>query len=294
LTGQDSVDLASVFGNSIIIPTNVANGTTLPLQLQATDIEGNVSQVAAIDILVECDDNIPVINLLITDPALNAAGLVEVIQGQELFITGGVITDDDELDSLFIYFVDGNTETLLVEEDISGNTTANLATLFGDISVPIPTTTRVGDSYEIVVLATDISGNESVAYIADILITRNAPPQILVANTYINDIETNFSLTNANAIPAGSTVRVEGKIEEDVALEYYKITWGIEGQEETIVDLNQIDLEDELPFNFTNPIAENDFTTDENARIGTRYVLTFFVKDTLNGEVQLKYTFVIE
>jgi hypothetical protein len=291
--GADSVDLASVFGNLLIIPANVDNGTTLPLQLQATDIEGNVSRIAAINILVKCDDAIPIINSLITDP-LNVDGLIEVIQGERLFIIGGEVIDDDELDSIFIYFVNGNTEIILLEQDISGSSTVNLANVFGDIGVPIPSTARVGSRYEIVVLATDISGNESEAYVADILITRNAPPQILVANTYINDVETNFSLTTSNSISAGSIIRVEGKVEEDVALEYYRITWGIEGQEETIVDLNRIDLEDELPFNFINPASENQFTTGTNARVGTRYILTFFVKDTLNLEVQLRYVFVIE
>lgn len=298
LTGQDSVDLSAVFGNSLIIPSNVPNGTTLPLQLQATDIEGNVSRIAAINILIECDDVAPTINSLITDPALVATGevtgLIEVIQGEELFIIGGEIVDEEELDSLFIYFINRNEEIILVQEDVSGNSTIDLATLFGNIAVPIPSFTRVGERYKIVVMATDISGNESEAYIADILITRNAPPQILVANTYIDDIETNFSLTAPNRLVAGSTVRVEGKIEEDVALEYYRITWGIEGQEELVVDLNQTDLEDNLPFNFINPIAENEFRTDENARIGTRYVLTLFVKDTLNEEVRLQYIFVIQ
>jgi hypothetical protein len=293
LTGQDSVDLTAVFGNALIIPTNVDNGTTLPLQLQATDTEGNVSRIAAINILVKCDDAIPIINSLITDP-LNVAGLIEVIQGERLFITGGQVTDDEGLDSIFIYFVNGNTETILLEQDISGSTSVNLANVFGDIGVPIPSTARVGNRYKIVALATDISGNESVAYVATILITRNAPPQILVANTYIDDVETNFSLTTPNSLSAGSTVRVEGKVEEDVALEYYRITWGVEGQELTIVDFDQTILENNLPFNFANPISENEFTTETNARAGTRYILTFFVKDTLNAEVRLRYVFVIQ
>lgn len=294
LTGQDSVDLSSAFSNSIIVPTNVANGTTIPLQFQATDIEGNISRSVTINILIECDDELPVINSLTTNLTLTNSGLVEVIQGQKLFITDGKITDDDEIDSVFIYFVDKNNELLLKAQKVeSGNSTISLAAIFGNIAVPIPSTARVGSTYEIVVVATDVSGNESVAYIVKILITRNASPQILIASTYVNSEEVNFSFASLNAIPAGAKVRVEGKVEEDVALEYYRVTWGTEGKEETIVDLNQSDLENNLPFNIASPISRNEFVVDENARSGTRYILTFFVKDLLNPEVRLRYTFII-
>ncbi len=294
LTGQASVDLSSVFGNALIIPANVINGTSIPLQLQATDTEGNVSNIASLDILVECDDAIPTVDVLVTNPATNADGLIEVIQGEELFIVDGQITDNEQLDSIFIYFVDGSTETIILEESINGNSTINIRSLFGNIAVPIPSNAAVGSSYQIVVLVKDTAGNESVAYIANILITRNAPPQILVANTYVNNIERNFSLTSPNQIPAGAVIRVEGKVEEDVALEYYRITWGVEGSEETIVNFNSTILQNNIPFNIANPISENEFLTNENVRAGTRYVLTFFVKDTLNAEVRLRYIFVIQ
>ena len=297
LGGVQSIDLASIFEGLIQIPSDVPNGTTINLTFKVTDDKQNSSS-ATLSFLIDCDDTRPIVNSIITnlDQNINEQNEIEVIQGQELFIIDGQITDNDALDSLFIYFIEGNTETIILEEKIEGNN-FNLANAFGDIAVPIPSNNRIDNRYKISVVATDTSANQSVAFISDILITRNNPPDIDLGLNYIDNNPTTFS-TNSRVptpIPAGSSIRTETKIVEDVALDNFKITWAEEGGEEIIVtDLNQNDLEGVLIINITQQLTRGLLKTRENAREGTRYILNIYARDTFQQENQITYYFIVQ
>ncbi len=286
LSGVPSVNLREVFGSSIVVPNTIPNGQTIKLIFTVTDTDDNVGS-DTLFFLIDCDDQNPVIESIITNlnDQIDEEGQIEVIEGQELFIERGEIRDRlGILKDVSIYF-DGSTVPLRTW-DINQES-INLSNLDGfPFRIPIPSTASVGTLYNIEIRATDVAGNIPDIYTLIIEIKDNDNPSIGVLGTLVDGNPTSFS-TNRNssvAVSAGLTIRFIGRIFEDVALENYRITWGVEGNEQVVIE------EDNL---ISNVPIDREFEIDENARAGTYYVLTIYARDTFDQESQVKYYFIV-
>jgi hypothetical protein len=118
-----------------------------------------------------------------------------------------------------------------------------------------------------------------------------------VANTYVDNVEVRLrpiaSISTGgdiilNQIGRGQVLQIEGKIEEDRALEYVRIAWGPTGQETQIVDLKGTDIT--LPFDFADARSINRFRVPDTRNVDT-YTLIIRVKDLKNAEVVIRYVF---
>ena len=292
LNGESLVELSSLFSglNAIKIPSTVPNGTTIELVFRVTDQVGNEGR-ASLFFFINCDDQSPLISNIITnlDENINDQEMIEIIQGQELFIIGGEIRDRlGEIKDVSIYF---NGSVTPLKTWWIGEEFVNLVSLDSiPLLIPIPSTAIVGRIYQIEIKATDFANNTPATYIIRIEIKDNEDPSINITGTEVNGVRTTFS-SNSNsplAIPAGGAVRIFGKILEDVDLENYRITWGIEGNEQVVVEENN------PPNDIVLEVVTNSLLrVGENVRIGTRYVLTIYARDTFNQEIQVRYYFVV-
>ncbi|AFM05662.1 hypothetical protein Fleli_3333 [Bernardetia litoralis DSM 6794] len=293
----NSVDLQDFFDDNLTIPTNVPNGNLI-LKLIAIDIEGHEYSVTD-TILVDCDRIHPDIIELTTNRS-SSNNEIQVIQGQELFITGGLVTDNQELDSIFIYLDDDSdsatptsTDTLIARK-IDG-LSFNLTEL-DSISV-LPLVPRLGIGfYKIRMEVVDAVGNRTTQ-IFNIRININLPPTPTVNNIYIDNIEfEDFRASNSNTpipILAASIIEILIKIEEDVALLNYKITWKVDGSTREPSLIQENNNINRLPFNTTREDAAIIRVDDYTPNVGTRYVLTVAATDTFNQTTQVTYYFIV-
>ena len=285
-----SIGLDTLFDgiDAIKIPNEASNGTTINLVITVKDNVGNEG-IATISFKVDCDDQSPIIERIDTNLPLNSlTNRVDVIQGQNLFINGGLVRDRlGNLKDLSVYF---NTSTLTNSLKTWWINRESIELISLDsipFPIPIPSTATVGTIYDIRVVATDFGGNNPDIDTIKIEIRQNEFPTISTTATEVNGIGRYFR-SNRNApliISTGSTIRFIGKIREDVELENYRITWGIEGDEQVIIEEN---------------ISSNDipidrfFETNQNARVGTRYVLTIYARDTFQQVLEVKYYFIVQ
>jgi len=293
-SGIDSVSLRGFFGNDLRIPDNVADREELDLTITATDIDGNIS-TKTVKIIVDCDDQIPTIEILQTAPQLNSDNEVSVIRGEEFIVTSAKIRDDRFIQDFFVLFNerDAAKDTVL-NQVINIADSVDIESILGEIAVRIPEDALIGSKYDFVMLATDTSQNISEPLLVEITVAQDQAPRIIVSNTLIDNLDTLLTkgITGQNPIKAGQKLRIEGKVEDDLGLEYYRIFWGIEGQEARIVDLDGTGLN--LPFNFADTRSENEFIVPQDARLGNVYKLSIKVKDLRNEEIETVFRFIIE
>ncbi|WP_338813036.1 hypothetical protein V9L05_16990 [Bernardetia sp. Wsw4-3y2] len=285
----DSVNLATVFGNELVF-LDVPNDSLLTLIITAEDFENNVRSVS-INFTMNCDTQSPIIEKIKVNRPFNEIGEIEVIQGQKLFITGGIVRDSlGTLKDVYVYF--NNDPTPLISGENINNPIFNLVGN-DSVFVPIPSNAQNQDTYTIKVEATDVAGNAPTTreFIIDIL--PNEAPDIELGLNYINDEPSIFN-SNPNNPPttlsAGATIRTETKIIEDVALDSYNVSWKRNNIEIDGVNLDAGDLVNRLVISISN----NRFLVDQNDRIGTRYTLTISATDTFNQTTQITYYFIVE
>lgn len=292
--GIDSVSLRGFFGSDLRIPDNVVDREELDLTLMATDIDGNIS-TKIVKIIVDCDDQIPTVAVLQTAPELNSSNQVSVIRGEEFIVTSAQIKDNRFIQDLFVLFNerDAAKDTVL-NQSINIADSINIEDILGEIAVRIPEDALIGSKYDFVMFATDTSQNISEPLRIEITVAQDQAPRIIVSNTLIDNLDTLLTkgITGRNPIKAGQELRIEGKVEDDLGLEYYRVFWGIEGQEVRVVDLDGTGIS--LPFNFADVRSVNEFIVPQDARIGEIYKLSIKVKDLRNEEIETVFRFIVE
>ena len=293
-SGIDSVSLRGFFGSDLRIPADVADREDLDLTITATDIDGNTS-TKTVKIIVDCDDQIPTVEILQTAPEINSSNEVSIIRGEEFILTSAKIRDNRFIKDFFVLFNerDAAKDTVL-NQSINVADSVAIENILGEVAVRIPEDALIGSKYDFVLLATDTSQNVSEPLLVEITVAQDQAPRIIVSNTLIDNLDTLLTkgLMARNPIKAGQELRIEGKVEDDLGLSYYRIFWGIEGQEVRIVDLDGTGLS--LPFNFADIRSINEFTIPQAARLGDIYKLSIKVKDLRNEEIETVFRFVVE
>lgn len=294
------VSLDGVFDIGLIFPDR-PNNERFFLILTATDTEDN-SRVIEIPFAINCDTENPIIESIDTnlDANRNENDFIEVIQGQDFFITTGNITDDQSLDKIFIYLhnIENNTTSLITEEQMNG-VSFDLNTL-NNIIIPIPPTATTGEnSYEIRVETTDAVGNRSDIFVIKLDIRPNNPPKLTDvtlhdSNSIGNDIITVSDSSNL-PLPVSSTFvfNLRGRISDDLSLDSYEIVWKKQGSNDVITRIGGSVTG--LDVNFS-PTENVEFEIPQNAIIRDIYILTISATDTFvsNPTVSINYYFIVE
>ncbi|MCC5944391.1 MAG: DUF4625 domain-containing protein [Bernardetiaceae bacterium] len=289
------INLEGIFDGALRIPNNIANGTDIPLILRAVDRDGNEGSQTLI-IRVECDDEAPQIRIIRTSPPLNEDREVRIVQGGKFSLLETEISDNQFLDRLFIRFGRDN-EALeeILNLELNTSETVNLEELLGEpFSITIPEEARPGDVYILSLRARDSAQNVSSAQRIRINVMPDLPPVILISNLLINGQERTYVPEQVKPLSPNSSVRIEGKIEEDVSFEYIRIAWGRRGALADVVNLNEADLEGKTPFNLADPASQNVFRVPQDATAGQIYELQIKAKDLRNPEVSKTLLFRVE
>ena len=247
-------------------------------------------------LLVDCDRILPVINSITTTPTLNTSNsTVEVIEGQELFITDGLITDINGLvRSISVYFNGSNTpfKTWSVNnESVKMDTLLDMPLL-----IPIPSNAANQDTYTFKIEATDLANNKATKeFIIDII--PNQPPNLLelrfaLASNFNDVIEFSSNPNAPVSISPDTPYRLINRITDDLLLESYEVNWGI--QDQTPITTQGRDNLNTLAVFFSSEQEDFTFSTEENSRIGTRYTLSIYARDILGLESQITYYFIVQ
>jgi hypothetical protein len=283
-----------LFRNDIRLPTDIEDNTTLQLSISVTDLAGNINQ-KSFTFFVNCDDKPPIIQIDSTRPSINAESEAGVIEGTEFRILQGKISDNRHLKDFSITFNPLNAlkrDTIFSRRAIKTGGPLELKSLLTNTVFKLPTTSKAGDVYEVLLNLSDTSGNSAPVRRILLNVLKDELPSIFVTNTYLDNQEF-VVLSGNNPIKAGQTLKIEGKIEEDNKLDYIRINWGQRGQLQEQVRLNAAQLIT-LPFDFSDPQSKKTFKVPETAASGAIYELEIRVKDSKNDEVVRKYVFVIQ
>ncbi|WP_027001938.1 hypothetical protein [Hugenholtzia roseola] len=303
--GLDSISLSDLFNDRIIIPDVVENGTTLQLRIQATDTDGNLSEPLLFDILVDCDDTAPILEINETLPALGSDNTANVVEGTSFFITDAVANDVGTLDSLFIFFGKIDATPVLIESralDVPEDTSLDLQTLFDEeqIEIPLPENARVGERYRLTLSLKDEGGNFSDPYHIILIVTKDQPPVIALSNIFIQFqsqiIQNIEEFDQEIEMRSNQQARIEGKLLDDLGIAQVQIDWGVVGNQERIVNLEEADLliGDELPqiIDFSNANITKVFTPESSPTGATQnYLLTLTVTDSKGQVTRQSYRF---
>jgi hypothetical protein len=296
----DTIRLANLFDNDIRIPSTIANGRTLQLTVTALDGEGNQSTAQRVNFVVNCDDQAPNFAVVRTSPQIAPNREVGVIEGSNFRFLDATATDDSGLGLLTITFNQVNqTRNTVFQRNLNGTKSIDIDSLLAlsPNLFQLPANALSGAIYELVVTVRDQAGNTIQPFQILITVIRDEPPFVFVANTYVDNVEVRLrpiaSISTGgdiilNQIGRGQVLQIEGKIEEDRALEYVRIAWGPTGQETQIVDLKGTDIT--LPFDFADARSINRFRVPDTRNVDT-YTLIIRVKDLKNAEVVIRYVF---
>ncbi|WP_338766855.1 hypothetical protein WAF17_04655 [Bernardetia sp. ABR2-2B] len=304
--------------NPIVVPSQgnppnnnfIANNTQLELVIVATDINGQ-SASKAIPFMIDCDDQSPIIQSIITNPPLNETNgdSVKVIQGQELFITGGIVSDKREttsiendglLKNISVYF---NNEDAPFKTWFINSDTINLKNLDSiPLAIPIPPNPQTTDNYSFTVEATDFAGNEPTRETIRIKIIENEPPNLSSVQFTFGDADIIRNFSNnpreEESISVDITYRLVKGITDESGLSNYIATWQREQEAPiTIGELSNINSND---IQFVSSGNDDAFTkqyvpfaVEEGTRVGTRYTLTIQAEDTSGKFIEQTYYFIV-
>lgn len=292
LIGSEEVRFDDLFARDLRIPATVADNARLSLVVTITD-QSNNSINRTFSLLLSCDDEAPQIRVQTTAPQINAVQEANVIEGDPFRILTGSITDNRRLGRLAITFNPINARRDTVFRTNLTGTTAQLANLLNNQRFQPPAGAVAGSVYEINLFATDSAGNNAQPFRMVLNITKDEPPQVVLAEARIRGELTTLSLTQPNVLPIGAELIFFGKVLEDRALEYIQIFWGPAQRPERVVNLTAQQLTS-LPFDLSDPNSVNRFLITEQATAaGREFILQFRVKDTRNPEVVQTYRFVV-
>ncbi|WP_375560683.1 Ig-like domain repeat protein [Bernardetia sp. OM2101] len=293
----DTVNLDGVFDTRLIFP-NRPNNERFFLILTATDTENNTREIE-IPFVINCDTEIPIIESIDTNikgSITQNGDSINVIQGQELFITGGLITDRlGTLDRLIIYLED-RTEGEIVNDTLFSEVISGESYTISD-NIPVfsfRSTPRIGkEFYSLKIKAIDAAGNESDIRDIKLFIAENLPPNFselafTLASNF--DFQRTFSddQNRPMVISAATNYRLINRLKDDLLLDSYEINWGIENQ--TPITTKTENNVNALDVSFS--ANQEDFTfSAEGNNAGTIYTLTIYAIDILDKESEITYYF---
>jgi len=295
LNGQDSIDINALLHSDVRIPQSIPDGKKIALNLFCVDTDGNLSK-KTLYIYVDCDDIKPVLTLNETYPKFDA-GRVTVIQGTDFVIEDALASDNRYLKDVTIIFNKrGAAKDTVFHQPIEKALEADLTALFGKIAITMPAAASPGDRYDFFMFVRDSANLTSDVFYLEMITGRDEPPLILLTNTQKNDLEQDWTTTSNNIVASGDRLRIDGKILEDVALDYLKITWGTINDQKLVVDLDSTELLGRLPFNLADPISKNTFDIADKIVTPSNnlYKLTIETKDKKNEAVKKVYTFRVQ
>jgi hypothetical protein len=287
----DSVTFSDIFQDFVRIPPDTPDSTLLTLEISAVDTFKNTT-TQTFDILVACDDRPPTFSIAQSRPIISQNNRVKVTQGGTLSISEMFVLENDKLKYTTIYY-NKNTEALteLVFIDLSSTSGDVLLNDFTTLDFEIPFTDKPGEIREITFVATDINGNQSELYKVYIDIIIDAPPVLILTNTYINNVETAFSEVNYVPVKAGDVLSFAGKVEELNKLDLLEMYW----YEESLLPNISVSATSfiSLPLNLTDYFNADTFTMPTNAFQDTNYLLIIRVVDSKGQETLKKYLFTV-
>ncbi len=285
----DSLSVGDSFGNQVLVPPGIDNGTLLELTVFAIDTFNNRTE-ARFNIRVDCDDRPPVIFVGSTSPQADN-GRVQVVQGMDFRINNAVVTDDRLVANVKVYYNLLGANPVLRHEISPGTASVNLHEAV-DLVFPIPVETPIGQIFELTILATDSEGNTSLPFIITVTVVEDGPPVIVVTNTYINGIDTPLSPGTLNRIARRQSFTLDGKVEEQLALTLFRLAWGPESEvNQGRGQISEFREFESLPLNLIDYFSANSFIVPPTAVIGSVYVLDIRAVDSRNQTTTLRYRF---
>ncbi len=296
---QKEINFATVIGSELKVPASAQNGSTLTLELIVRDGAGNQDS-RQIKFKVDCDDQAPLIEITRTSPAFSTVGTsreVRVVEGASFQVLDGKITDERGIKRLTVtmgLLNIPNPDVLLNRNDFASAQNVVFQTAVrGTRAERINfLSASAGQTYELLMITEDVSGNTSVPYRILISILKDELPNILITDFYLDNISTRVT-AGENPIRAGQVLRIEGKIIEDFRLQELKIYWGVRNSPATLVNLSANNLTN-LPFDFSSSGSRNVFPVPTDATAGTIYELKIEVKDNKNPTEIQRYFFKVQ
>jgi hypothetical protein len=286
-----SVNLNGLFGRDLRLPESVQDNSRLVLTLSATDANNNTASVT-FNVLINCDDQPPIIEILRTQPQINAQRETRIIEGTSFSILEGTLQDNRRLSRLNITF---NRASDLLRDTVfraNFNTAGpvQLGTLLAAQRFALPPDAIPGQVFELVLFATDSAGNSAPPFRIQLNVTKDEPPLILLAEVRINGVLTELRENAEVLLPSASFVEIAGKIQDDLALEFVEILWGPRGNEGVLARLGAAQLQN-LPFDFLQTGSVSRFEIPAGTPPDSSYSLIIRAKDTKNPIVERRYFF---
>jgi hypothetical protein len=313
-TENDSVYIATIFGEfGVTIPSQIAGvdveSETLLFTVIATDTFNNKSTSTSIPIVVNCDTEIPTIQVLKTTPVLNSNLVFDIPVGGSFSIDSIRFTDISGLGDIALDLRKGSlsviaqnigipagvVDTTFVDESsfqfIGGTNTGDLFSIIGNI-------------YTLTITATDL---ESPANVATIRITLNtvedASPTIEVVDLLINPdnqvIDTIFInvsdggifnatdvIVRAEAIPVVSYLIASGKVQDDIGISSIEFIW--ERPDNTNESFTPIVENTPTVVQLDDLVPADLFTFPRD--VDGVYLFTIKITDTINNITEVSYT----
>ncbi len=234
------IKLDTFFKNNLVIPPGAKDGEVLTMTFYAYDtaIDNRVTAEnpfsgnrveRSFKILVQCDDQPPVIEVLAVLPRFVAPKEVSLVEGGTLRITNAKVSDNKGLSKIWVAFNregrDVNIVDSLIIRDFS--TSVNLSASGLRSVFDVPPTARPGDIFNLSYFAQDSAGNFAEPYVIKISIIENQPPTIQITDTYVNGIPRAFSTSASLPLPvsASDVIRFDGKVDDDYLLSSVSAIW---------------------------------------------------------------------
>ncbi len=270
----DSLELSEFFGSSVLIPSDVVNGTALTLTIFAIDtFQNRVEQDFIINIA--CDDVLPEIVFVQATPELNTENFTNVAQGGRFSIDSVLVSDNEFLKEATVFF-NSQGEALSELYTVSLNTTSavDLADSV-NLVFEIPDDAPIGQTRDISFIVTDSVGNSSPLTVVSYSVVEDLPPLVLITNTYIDLQERSWDINQPTTVQPGVSISFDGKVEELNALSNVVVEWGPEGNQQVVANITEFNS---LPYNLAFIFEDVTLRIPNNAE--GLYRLTISATDT--------------
>lgn len=287
----ESLRLEQVFRDLIRVPNDLANGSIVNFTLVAIDSFQNRTSTS-FQLLVECDDQRPTLRLAGTEPATTADGRINLVSGGLFRITNVQAADNQALRRARVFANRAGEQPELLRTielpAVSGpvNLFAQEPLQFNFPAVQFPP----GSIYEVSIEAEDQQGLRSETLRLTVNIIENRPPLITVAAVFLNEQATSLAVQPVRVGP-GVRIRVEGKIEEELALARVRIYWGLSRGvpfPDLLADVREFNS---LPVNLSELLITERLVIPGGVAPGTRYELVIEAEDSLGQTDVLRLLF---
>ncbi|MCS7005367.1 MAG: hypothetical protein NZM38_08575 [Cytophagales bacterium] len=314
----DTFDFGSKFSNKILIPSSSFDNQEFNLTFVAVDTFENVAR-QSFRLVVICDDLPPVVSITRTVPQMNQLRQILLLSKETSFsVLDAEVRDNKGISRIGMSIRKGNQilspqfyktfsgrDTLIRIADHldSLRTVFNLQT-FDPLA-------RVGDEYELMIFATDISGLTNDPFIIKVTLKEDELPTIEMFDPTLPHIQNfrrdNLASTNDTTVYTASinmncfntsSIRlgVNGKIEDDLGIRQIRFEWtrNRNGNTQVIIPEFTVNYTGILPVfrSFADPdlnFTEGGIITDPNIRLtfGERPQNFFQLNDILELKMRV-------